>query len=193
MSMDFNDAESNSGFDLIPAGTVAPMIMTIRPGAHGEGGWETESKTSDATYLNVEFVITDGPFRNRKFWQNMMTGGGKTDENGNSKSANITRSTLRGVLESARKIKPDDMSDEAKAKRIVTGYGDFSGLEFVGKIGIEKGNDGYADKNKLLAPVPVTSKDYATAGEAKSFGKVAAGVVASAGAKAPSNAPAWAQ
>lgn len=164
MSMDFNDAESNSGFDIIPAGTIAPMIMTIRPGAIGDGGWETASNTSDVTYLNCEFQITAGKFKNRKFWQNMVVSGGKTDENGNSKAGNITRSTLRAILESARKIKPDDESDEAKKKRIVNSYGDFSGIEFVGKIGIEKGTGGYDDKNKLLAAVPVTSKDYATAG-----------------------------
>lgn len=197
MSMDFNDAESNSGFDLIPVNTVVPMIMTIRPGAHGDGGWETQSKTSDATYLNVEFTVTGGPYKNRKVWQNMMTGGGKTDENGNSKAANITRSTLRGILESARRIKPDDMADDAKAKRVVTGYGDFSGLEFVGKIGIEKGSGEYPDKNKLLAPVPVTSPQYdsaftaggASTGVAQSFGQAAAGVVNKVAA---ASTPSWA-
>lgn len=191
MSMDFNDAESNSGFDIIPSGTVAPMILTIRPGGYGDGGWETKSNTSDVTYLNCEFVITEGPFRNRKFWQNMVVSGGKTDENGNSKAGNITRSTLRGILESSRKIAPNDMSEEARAKRIVNGYGDFSTMEFVGKIGIEKGTGGYDDKNKLIAAVPVTSKDYAGAGEAKQFGQVAAGVVNQA-AKASGSAPAWA-
>ncbi len=191
MSMDFNDAESNSGFDLIPLGTIAPMILTIRPGQAGDGGWETKSNSSDVHYLNCEFQVTEGQFRNRKFWQNMVVSGGKVDENGNSKAGSITRSTLRGILESARKIKPDDMSDDAKAKRIVQGYGDFSGLEFVGKIGIEKGSDGYADKNKLLAAVPVTSPQYG----APSGGTSAKAPPANAnapGAKAGSSVPAWA-
>lgn len=194
MSMDFNDADSNSGFDLIPMNTVAPMIMTIRPGRAGDGGWETKSNSSDVTYLNCEFVVTGGQYRNRKFWQNMVVSGGKTDENGASKAGNITRSTLRGILESSRKIKPDDMSAEAKTKRIVQGYGDFSGIEFVGKIGIEKGSDGYADKNKLLAPVPVSSPLYACEENgAKSFGSIAAGVTNQAASKSSSGAPAWAQ
>lgn len=191
MTMDFNNAESNSGFDLIPAGTVAPLILTIRPGSVGEGGWETASNSSDVTYLNCEFTVTAGPYRNRKFWQNMVVSGGKTDENGNSKAGNISRSTLRGILESARKIKPDDMSEEAKAKRIVTGYGDFSGMEFVGKIGIEKGKDGYEDKNKLLGAVPVTSPTYATAGAANN--DTAAPQTAAKAAAAGGAVPAWAQ
>lgn len=159
MSMDFNDAESNSSFDLIPVGTTAPMVLTIKPGAKGEGGWESSSDSSAYTWLSCEFTITAGKFANRKFWQNMMVSGPS------EQAVNITRSTLRGILESARQIKPEDESDDAKKKRIVSGYGDFSGLEFIGKIGIEKAKpgSGYEDKNKLLAPVPVTSKDYAAA------------------------------
>lgn len=185
MSMDFNTAESNSGFDLIPVGTVAPMIMTIKPGATGEGGWESTSETSAYTWLSVEFAITGGKFKNRKFWQNMMVSGPSEE------AINITRSTLRGILESGRKIKPDDESEAAKRARIVTGYGDFSGLEFVGKIGIEKAKpgSGYDDKNKLLGAVPVTSKDYATAGVVNTT----AGTPAPA-ANAPTNGavPSWA-
>lgn len=185
MSMDFNDAESNSSFDLIPSGTVAPMILTIKPGSTGDGGWETTSDTSEYTWLVCEFTITEGKYANRKFWQNMMVSGPS------EQAVNITRSTLRGILESARKIKPDDASDEAKAKRVVAGYGDFSGLEFVGKIGIEKAkpNTQYDDKNKLLAPVSFGSKDY----QAAKSGASASG----SPAPAPSNngggsVPAWA-
>lgn len=163
MSYDFNDAQSNN-FDLIPAGTVAPLILTIRPGKHGDGGWETKSNSSDATYLNCEYAVLDGPFKGRKFWGNMVVSGGKKDEAGNSIAGNITRSNLRGILESARKIKPNDESETAQKGRVVSGYGDFSGMEFVGKIGIEKGNGQYEDKNKLVSAVPVTSAAYAAAG-----------------------------
>ena len=30
---DFNDAEQQQGFDLIPKGTLVPVRMTIKPGA----------------------------------------------------------------------------------------------------------------------------------------------------------------
>lgn len=185
MSMDFNNAESNSGFDLIPVGTVAPMILTVKPGATGEGGWETTSDSSAYTWLVAEFQITGGKFKNRKFWQNMMVSGPSEE------AINITRSTLRGILESGRKIKPDDMSEEARAKRVVASYGDFSGLEFVGKVGIEKAKPGtaYDDKNKLLAAVPVTSKDYASAGNDNPAGGAA---FAPPAAKAAGSVPAWA-
>ena len=150
MAYDFNDAESNSGsYELIPEGTVAPMIMTIRPGAVGDGGWMTTSATSEYKWLNCEFAITEGPFRGRKVWQNMMI------EGPSEQAINITRSTLRGILESARGIKANDESAEAKTKRMIDNYGDFSGMEFTGKIGIEKSkNPAYPDdKNRLLGAV----------------------------------------
>jgi hypothetical protein len=158
MAYDFNDAESNSGsYELIPAGTVAPMIMTIRPGAVGDGGWLSTSDTSQYKWLNCEFAITDGPFRGRKVWQNMMI------EGPSEEAINITRSTLRGILESARGIKANDDSAEAKAKRVINNYGDFSGMEFTGKIGIEKSkNPAYPDdKNRLLGAVAGEAKTTA--------------------------------
>lgn len=159
---DFNSAASNS-FDLIPENTIAPMVMTIRPGTAGDGGWLTQSNSSDAQYLNAEFVVSGGRFKGRKFWQNLVVSGGKVDENGQSKAGNISRSTLRGILESSRGIKADDESEAAKKARLVSGYGDFSGMEFVGKIGIEKGTGGYSDKNKLIAPIGPESAAYAEA------------------------------
>ena len=40
MSYDFNGADrQSSGFDPIPAGTIVPLTMSIRPGGAGDGGW----------------------------------------------------------------------------------------------------------------------------------------------------------
>jgi len=190
MTYDFNDAESNTG-DLIPKGTVAPVILTIRPGGTGDGGWLTQSRNSPYQYLDCEFTVTAGPFAKRKFWTLLMAGHATPNEEKVAKTLGITRSKLRGILESARGIDPNDMSEAAKAKRIVNGYGDFSGMEFVAKIGVEAGTGGYADKNVFDNAVPVTSKDYAAAksGAAPAFAPAAAAPVAAPAA----NVPAWAQ
>ena len=45
---DFNDAEQQQGFDLIPKGTIVPVRMTIKPGGHDDpsqnwtGGYATQ-------------------------------------------------------------------------------------------------------------------------------------------------------
>lgn len=198
-AFDFNNADKPSGdFDLIPVGTLCKLAFKIRPGSSGPGGWLKQSQSSDTMMLDVEMVVVDGPFRNRRIWQNMVVSGGKVDENGQSKAGAITRSTLRGILESARGIRSDDESDDAKRKRLVNDYGDFNGLEFVGKIGVEKGTQGYADKNKLLTAIGPENKDYAAVmGGSPSAGvptgTPAAHVAAAAKPAAAAGVPAWAR
>jgi len=75
---DFNDADSQqSGFDLIPKGTVVPVRMTIKPGGYDDpeqgwgGGYATESFDTGSIYLSAEFVVTDGEHAKRKMWSNI--------------------------------------------------------------------------------------------------------------------------
>ena len=139
MSYDFNNADhQQNGFDLIPAGTIVPLVMTIRPGGSGEGGWLKASNNSDAEMLDCEFVVESGPYAKRKLWQFMVLSGGKLNDKGDSVAGNISRSTLRAILESARTIMPDDMSDAAIRARIINGWQDFCGIVFLAKIGVEK-------------------------------------------------------
>jgi hypothetical protein len=180
---DYNTAGTGGGsFDLVPANTVARVILTIRPGSEGEGGWLTQSKSSDAQYLNCEFTITEGEYAKRKFWGNLTVSGGKVNEEGQSLAGNITRDTLRAILESARGIDPKDESDEAKRKRLVSGYGDFNDMEFVAKIGVEPARDQYQAKNKLLSVITSDKPEYSGSSSQ----------VAGNGAVQPGQKPAWA-
>lgn len=188
MSMfNYNDAEPQRG-DIIPDGTIARINMKIRPGGAGEGGWLKRSKAGDKEMLDIEYTVLEGPHARRKFWGLMVV-------SGSEKAEAITRSTLRGVLESARGIKPTDMSEAAQKQRVVSGYGDFDGIEFMGKIGIEK-SDGYADKNKLVAAVTPGMRGYEGGSDAggpqpQHISKPLAGVVQQA-TKPAGNRPAWA-
>jgi len=159
--MDFNDAGQQQVGDLIPANTIAKVVATIRPGSSGQGGWLTRSNTSDVEYLNCEFTILEGSFAKRKFWQNMTVSGGKLDERGQSKAWGITKATLRAMLDSAFGLDPDDDSPAARQKRMTQDWGAFNGLQFLAKVGIEKGKDNYADKNKLLFVLTRKNKEYA--------------------------------
>lgn len=74
---DFNDAEQQQGFDLIPKGTLVPVRMAIKPGGHDDpaqgwgGGYATESFETGAIYLAAEFVVTGGEHAKRKMWSNI--------------------------------------------------------------------------------------------------------------------------
>lgn len=157
--MDFNDAPSQREGELIPNGTIAPVQMTVRAGGHGPGGFLKRTKDGSGFMLDCEFVVLEGPQAKRKFWgMYMMEGNGGE---GHTKAVDIARATLRAMLESARGIRPDDMSDSAKDARRVSGYADFDGIRFIAKIGVENGRDGYKDKNKLTEAVTPDKPQWA--------------------------------
>jgi hypothetical protein len=159
---DFNGAEvQQNALEPIPAGTLVKVRLTIRPGGVGPEGWVTQSRTSDAQYLNTEAVILDGPHAKRRIYTRIgLRGkGGQGDDT----YANRGRSLIRGILESARGVAAKDTSDHARAARTIRGYGDLNGIEFVAKIGIEKDKADPRDegRNVIAAAIGPEHADYA--------------------------------
>ena len=196
--IDFHDAAPQRGFDLIPANTVVPVVMTIRPGAVGDGGWATQSNSSDAKYLNCEFTVSAGPHVNRKIWQNLTISGGKVNEKGESIAWNITKSNIRAMLNSARGVRADDDSETARKARTIKNWGDLNGLAFVCKLKVEKGKDGYADKNQIGQVLEPGHEEYSAPPEASHAASAAPAPAWVAPAKPPAkdngaNLPAWAR
>lgn len=194
MAYDFNSAPEQRSGELIPDGTIVPVHLTIRPGNSGEGGWLKRSKAGDSMALDCEFTVTEGPHAKRKFWS-LFTMEGTTE--GHQKAADISASRIRAILESAYNVRPDDESDAAKSKRRLNSWGDLDGIRFVAKIGIEKGKDGYKDKNTLSEVITPDRKQWSRVEQvAKQQGfqqvGVAASNVAQAAAAQPSSKPAWA-
>lgn len=195
MTLDFNNASEQREGGLIPDGTVAAVHLTIRPGNSGEGGWLKRSKGGDSQALDCEFTVVDGPFAKRKFW-GLYTMEGTTE--GHAKAAEISASRLRAILESAKGIRPDDESEAAKNGRRVTSWGDFDGLRFIAKIGIEKAkpDSGFRDKNTLDAAVTPDRKVWVKVEQVKQAGPahVASPSLAQVTQQAiASGKPAWAQ
>jgi hypothetical protein len=190
MAYDYTDAPAQRSNELIPADTVATVQLTIHAGGAGEGGLLTRSKDGACEMLECEFVLVDGPHAKRKLWERMVLNG-TTD--GHAKAAEISRGKLRAILESARGIKPNDTSKEAREARTAE-LGDFDGLRFIAKIGIEKGrpkNDGtgesYPDRNTIAAVITPDRKDWHTV---EQMPRPAAPV--SAAVVVPISKPAWA-
>jgi hypothetical protein len=168
MSLDFGNAATQSTNNLIPKNTSARLHLSVRPGGHDEGGWLRMNKAGNALMLDCEFTVVDGQYARRKFW-GLFTVKGETE--GQQKAVEISRSNIRAILESARNVKPSDMSADAAAKRRIDSWGDLDGLEFVGIIGVEEDKTGqYGDKNRLSAAVTPDRKEY------KQFGKAASDI-----------------
>ena len=193
---DFNDAETQRNFDVIPNGTIATVRMTVRPGSAGEGGWLRRSKDGGCEMLVSELTIADGPYKGRKLFERWILAG-TTD--GHAKSADINRSTLKAILDSALGLKPDDLSPQARAARTVS-LKQFEGMSFIGRIGIEKGrprNDGsgenWPDKNILVGEITPDKRDWHPVEQPPPFNGGGGGAQAApAGTASPIARPGWA-
>ena len=159
---DYSDAPPQREIELIPEGTIATLQFSIRPGNAGEDGLLRRSQDGLCEMLDVEFAVVDGQFAKRKLWERFVLAG-TTD--GHAKAIEISRSKLRAILESARGIKPDDISPQARTARTVK-LADFEGMRFIGKVGVEKGKDkgngtgNYPDRNVLLQVITPDRKNW---------------------------------
>ena len=178
---DFNDAKQNA--NLIPKGTIAKVRLTIRPGGFddpGQGwtGGYARRGTTGSVYLDAEYTVLEGPYAKRKVWSMIglysATGPGW---------ANMGRSLVRGILNSARGLSDKDNSPEAQNSRRISGFADLDGIEFVARIDIGKDSNG-EEKNDIRQAVTRDHKEYAAV-----MGGVA---VPMAYAAAPAPAPAYA-
>jgi hypothetical protein len=157
MSFDMNDAEPQKSGELIPDGTFAKITMTIRPGGadgQSEIDWgllkASNTPGSDVLMVDAEFTVAEGTHVRRKFWQMFTVSGGKVDEHGVSIGWKISKGSFRAMIDSALGLDPSDMSETAKAKRILRGLADLSGITFVAKLKVEPSDDPrYGDSNKL--------------------------------------------
>jgi hypothetical protein len=155
---DFNDAKKNS--NIIPKGTLAKVRMTIRPGGFDDpaqgwvGGYATRG-TTGAVYLNTEFTVLEGPYARRKVFSMIGLYSPKGPD-----WANMGRSLVRGLLNSARGIADKDNSPQAQAARRINGFVDLDGLEFVARIDVGTDTNG-DEKNEIRAAVTPDHKDYA--------------------------------
>ena len=195
MAYDYSDAPP-SQFEVIPHGTTATCVLHIRPGNVGEDGLLTRSKDGGCEMLVSELTIADGPYKGRKLFERWILAG-TTD--GHAKSADINRSTLKAILDSALGLKPDDLSPQARAARTVD-LKQFEGMSFIGRIGIEKGrprNDGsgenWPDKNILAGVVTPDKRDWHPVEQLPSFNGGGGGAQAApTGTASPIARPGWA-
>ncbi|WP_027853066.1 hypothetical protein [Marinobacterium litorale] len=188
---DFNSADDQNSFDLIPKGTRVKVRMTIRPGGYDDpsqgwtGGYATQNATTGSVYLNCEFVVLEGPYARRKMWSLIGLHSPKGPE-----WANMGRAFIKGILNSARGLHPQDNSPQAQQARRIQGFADLDGIEFVAKVELEKDQYG-EDKNVVKTAITPDHKDYAAVmGQAP----VSQGAApAPAKPATPTGRPSWAQ
>jgi hypothetical protein len=197
MPYDYTDAPPPRDMEIIPHGTIATLVLHIRPGGVGEDGMLKRSKAGDAEMLVCEFTLTDGTHKGRKVFEHLLLEGTTA---GQAQAVEISRSKLRAILDSALGLKPDDISPQARAARTVS-LKQFEGMTFMGKIGVEKGkpkNDGtgesWPDKNILAAVITPDKKEWRLSEQPPPFNGGSGGAPSSAPSTpaAPIGRPEWA-
>jgi hypothetical protein len=175
--------------------------LHVRAGGVGEDGMLRRSKDGGAEMLDGELTVLDGPHKGRKLWE-LWVLNGPTD--GHAKAAEISRGTLKAILDSALGLKPDDASPQARARTI--SLGQFEGMTFIAKIGVEKGGpikdkpgEFWPDKNILAAVITPDKKEWHPSEQPPPFNggggaaaRPAAQPAAPAEAAAPVARPGWA-
>ena len=158
--LDFNNADDEK-FELIPEG-IYRLRARVKRGS--EGSALKTTKSGMLQYLDLELTV-ESPveFKGWKLRDRINChyigpeAGNLPGDQDNIEtfkaSVRIGRSKLKGILESAHNIDPHDSSPEAQAKRRIANFLDFDLLSFVGKVVIEKGTNGYRDKNILQYPI----------------------------------------
>lgn len=136
----FNDAEDQMSYELIPHKTIAKVRLLIKKGNHVTNeftdGYATLSKAGTSIYLACEFVVLSGEFEHRKVWSNI----GLHSDN-SPKYAEIGRSTIKAILDSAHSLHPADKSPEAEKQRTIKSFADIHGLSCLAEITINDKGD----------------------------------------------------
>jgi len=153
--MNFNSAEMQNSFDLIPANTIAKARLILKSGNDQCDQFITRSKTGDTAYLNCEFIILEGPYAKRKIFD-------KIGIEGHDRWINMGKARIRAILESAKGINPKDMSETAVTARQINSFTEINNLDIVIKIGIEHDKNGmYQDKNRVVSIITPDHFAYA--------------------------------
>lgn len=187
---DFGTADTNAkgGSELIPDGTLAWAIVTVRP--HNARDCLTPSQSSEGKYLDVELTILEGKYARRKVWD-------KIGLEGSEKWVARGMSSVRHILEVGRRMTSFEPGQPGYRLGASGAVGDMvfmelNELQCAVKIGVEKDKSGnYPDKNSVrayLSPNP-TSDTH------KAFQKLVAGetepAVLAAARPAAASRPAW--
>jgi hypothetical protein len=179
---------------VIPAETVVPMQIRIKPGGHGENGLLTAADTDKgrSAYLHLEFIITAGAYKDRKIWTRSTVEG-----DNHATAIEITSDFLGSLARSAYNFSAKDEGPEVEAKLKDFDLYMFDGLRVIGKVGVERGKtdkagEKWPDKNSVVAGITKDRKEWAKWGPVvQDLNDNIAGAMASPTAPSPIDPPPW--
>ena len=97
-----NEVEPSTGYDPIPAGKYQAVIT------------ESEMKptrTGNGQYLQLEFEIIEGEYKNRKVWARLNL------ENANADAVRIARADLSAICRAVNVLQPRELTITVRCKK----------------------------------------------------------------------------
>lgn len=194
------NANHQPAIELIPANTLAFAIVTVQAVGSGQQTGGRNAK--------LELTISRGPYERRKIWYYL---GDPTDQRNSEKYQQMSLAAMQHMLEAAgvfRHDQPETYAAFANADftQILKAL---DGKEVAIKIKIDKGKDGYEDKNVVadwLSPNPASRSNSkwnellqgsgakpAAPAQGQVFTPPAAAAPANAPASTAGGVPAWLQ
>lgn len=154
----FNDAEEQMSYELIPHKTIAKVRLMLKKGNHVTqefpDGYATLSKAGTSIYLACEFVILSGEYEHRKVWSNigLCNMNSRLGTEGD-RYADIGRSMIKAILNSARGLHSKDKSPEAEKQRQIKSFAELDNLQVVAEITInDKGDQPRNEIKTIITP-----------------------------------------
>ncbi|MGA1049252.1 MAG: hypothetical protein ACO3UU_14695 [Minisyncoccia bacterium] len=156
----FNDAEDQMSYELIPHKTIAKVRLLLKKGNYvtkeWPDGYASLSKSGTSVYLACEFVILGGEYENRKIWSNI----GLHSDN-SEKYGEIGRSMIKAILNSANSLHSKDKSLEAEKQRQINSFADLDNLICVAEVTInDKGDSPRNEIKTILTPDHAKYSEY---------------------------------
>ena len=158
--LNYSTAEPQNSYSVIPDKTIAKVRMHVKFGYHNDDSkgwtddWATKSERTGAVYLNCEYTIIGGKYDGRKVWTII----GLYSEKGD-KWAQMGRSLIRTILESANGIHSNDVTEAANSARTIKSFQELDGIEFIAQIDISPDQDGN-DRNEIRYAITKEHNEY---------------------------------
>lgn len=96
LNFNANDVDPSTGFDPLPAGKYAAIIV------HSE---EKDTKSGNGKYLELEFEILDNQYKGRKLWARLNL------DNPSAKAVEIARAELSAICRATGVMTPGDSAE----------------------------------------------------------------------------------
>lgn len=102
---DANHVEPTVGFDPIPADTYSAMMT---------GSQMKPTKNGDGSYLELEFTILEGQYKDRKLWDRLCL------NHSNPQTVKIARGNLSALCRAVGVLQPKDSADLHNLPLVIT-------------------------------------------------------------------------